>query len=227
MRRKSRASVRCSSATSTGSWSTAIGPVRIVNDMLRMGRDSGASQETDINQLVDQHAKLAYHGARASIEDFQIKLDVDLDPNVGMAIVVSQEIGRVILNMVGNSCYATHEKRTSLMAEAGEGNSIDYRPELKIRTERVGDRILITIRDNGSGIPATLVEKVFNPFFTTKPTDQGTGLGLAMSSDIVQKHGGSISVDSEEGEFTEMKVDIPVDASAAVLTDNEETQDAS
>ena len=201
--------------------------VRIVNDMLRMGRDSGASQETDINQLVDQHAKLAYHGARASIEDFQIKLDVDLDPNVGTAIVVSQEIGRVILNMVGNSCYASHEKRTSLMEAAGEGNPIDYKPELKVRTERVDDRILIIIRDNGSGIPASLVEKVFNPFFTTKPTDQGTGLGLAMSSDIIQKHGGSISVDSEEGEFTEMKVEIPVDASAALLTDGEEAQDAS
>ena len=201
--------------------------VRIVNDMLRMGRDSGASQETEINQLVDQHAKLAYHGARASIEDFQIKLDMDLDPNVGTAIVVSQEIGRVILNMVGNSCYAVHEKRMSLKEAAGEGNPIDYKPELKVRTEMVDDRILITIRDNGSGIPASLVEKVFNPFFTTKPTDQGTGLGLAMSSDIIQKHGGSISVNSEEGEFTEMKVEIPADASAALLTDDEQVQEAS
>ena len=201
--------------------------VRIVNDMLRMGRDSGAAQETDVNQLVDQHAKLAYHGARASIEDLQIKLDVELDPNVGTAIIVSQEIGRVILNLVGNSCYATHEKRKSLLEAAGEGNPIDYIPQLKVGTERIDDRILITIRDNGSGIPESLIEKVFNPFFTTKPTDQGTGLGLAMSSDIIQKHGGSISVDSKEGEFTEMKVDIPVDASAALLTGDEEKREAS
>ena len=201
--------------------------VRIVNDMLRIGRDSGTSQETDINQLVEQHAKLAYHGARTSIEDFQAKLDFNLDPDVGTAIIVSQEIGRVILNMVGNSCYAAHEKRMSLVSAAGDGNPIDFSPALKIGTIRVDGKIRITIRDNGCGIPESLVQKVFNPFFTTKPTDQGTGLGLAMSSDIIQKHGGSISVDSREGEFTEMTVEIPVDASKALSIEDEKTDDES
>ena len=187
--------------------------VRIVNDMLRMGRDAGAAQETNINQLVDQHSKLAFHGARAANEDFQVKLNFDLDPDAGDAVIVSQEIGRVILNLVGNSCYATHDKRQALVDAAGEGNPVDYNPELNISTKRVGDRIQIKIRDNGSGIPDSLVEKIFNPFFTTKPTDEGTGLGLAMSSDIIQKHGGEISVDTEEGEFTEMTVTLPTDAS--------------
>ncbi len=190
--------------------------VRIVNDMLRMGRDAGTAQSTDINQLVDQHAKLAYHGARASIEDFRVKLNVDLDPDVGEAIVVSQEIGRVILNMVGNSCYAVHQKRLTLQAGAGEGNPVDYVPELRVTTAKSGNMIEITIRDNGTGMPESLIEKIFNPFFTTKPTDEGTGLGLAMSSDIVQKHGGSIAVETSEGEFTEMKVELPADATIAL-----------
>ena len=201
--------------------------VRIVNDMLRMGRDAGTAQETNINQLVDQHSKLAFHGARAANEDFQVKLNFDLDPDAGDAVIVSQEIGRVILNLVGNSCYATHDKRSALVAAAGEGNPVDYNPELSISTKRVGERIQIRIRDNGSGIPDSLVEKIFNPFFTTKPTDEGTGLGLAMSSDIIQKHGGEISVDTEEGEFTEMTVTLPADASYELGNDAEASAAAS
>ena len=193
--------------------------VRIVNDMLRMGRDAGTAQETNINQLVDQHSKLAFHGARAANENFQVKLHFDLDPDAGDAVIVSQEIGRVILNLVGNSCYATHDKRMALVEAAGEGNPVDYNPELNISTKRVGERVQIKIRDNGSGIPDSLVEKIFNPFFTTKPTDEGTGLGLAMSSDIIQKHGGEISVDTEEGEFTEMTVTLPADASYEMSDD--------
>ncbi len=201
--------------------------VRIVNDMLRMGRDAGTAQETNINQLVDQHSKLAFHGARAANEDFQVKLNFDLDPDAGDAVIVSQEIGRVILNLVGNSCYATHDKRSALVAAAGEGNPVDYNPELSISTKRIGERIQIRIRDNGSGIPDSLVEKIFNPFFTTKPTDEGTGLGLAMSSDIIQKHGGEISVDTEEGEFTEMTVTLPADASYELGNDAEASAAAS
>ncbi len=180
--------------------------VRIVNDMLRMGRDSGIPQETDINLLVEQHAKLAYHGIRAAVEELQVRIDYHLDPEVGDAVVVSQEIGRVILNLVGNSCYATHEKRRGIIEEAGEGVPTDYSPRIDVTTRNKGELIEIVVRDNGSGIPDSLKEKIFNPFFTTKPTDQGTGLGLAMSSDIVQKHGGRILVDSKDGEFTEMTV---------------------
>ena len=186
--------------------------VRIVNDMLRMGRGGGIAQETDINQLVDQHTKLGFHGARASTEGFQIKLEFDLDPGVGSIEIVSQDIGRVILNIVGNSCYATHKKRMRTKEKAAEGSKSSYIPTLKVSTKDTGEQVLISIRDNGNGIPADLREKIFNPFFTTKPTDEGTGLGLALCNDIIRKHGGEIAVDSKLGEYTEMIVQIPKNA---------------
>lgn len=198
--------------------------VRIVNDMLRMGRGGGHAQETNINQLVEQHAKLAFHGARASTEGFQIKLQFDLKDDVGSIEVVSQDIGRVILNIVGNSCYATHKKRLKAQEEAGDGVRIDYIPVLNISTEKKKDLVLITIRDNGSGIPDDLREKIFNPFFTTKPTDEGTGLGLALCNDIVQKHGGEITVESGEGEYTQMTISIPENA-GKILAEAEEPED--
>ncbi|MCY3877728.1 MAG: ATP-binding protein [Rhodobacteraceae bacterium] len=195
--------------------------VRIVDDMLRMGRGGGQAQSTNVNQLVEQHAKLAYHGARAAVEGFQIKLSYDFGTDVGEAIIVSQDIGRVVLNLVSNSCYATHQKR--LQAETG-GNGEKYIPELLVRTTRGDGMIAIRIRDNGSGIPEELLEKIFNPFFTTKPTDQGTGLGLALCSDIVQKHGGSISVETEEGEFAEMTVTLPVDGGEILAASEAENE---
>lgn len=195
--------------------------VRIVNDMLRMGRGGGQAQETDINQLVEQHAKLAFHGARASTEDFQIKLVFNLDPETGSIEIVSQDIGRVILNIVGNSCYATHKKRMKAKEEAGEGVAISYVPQLTVSTQKKEGEIFIKIHDNGFGIPDELIEKIFNPFFTTKPTDEGTGLGLALCNDIVQKHGGEISVNSENGEFTEMTIKIP-ENTGKILADAEQ-----
>ncbi len=186
--------------------------VRIVTDMLRMGRGGGHAQETDINQLVEQHTKLAYHGARASTDDFQIHLGFDLDPETGSPEIISQDIGRVILNLVGNSCYATHQKRLQAIERAGAGSQSDYSPELRVSTQLDGDFVGILIRDNGNGMPAEIREKIFNPFFTTKPTDQGTGLGLAICNDIVLKHGGTIEVDSEEGKYTEMRVTLRRDA---------------
>ncbi len=197
--------------------------VRIVNDMLRMGRGGGNAQETDVNQLVEQHAKLAFHGARASTEGFKIKLGFDLTPDIGAIEMVSQDIGRVILNIVGNSCYATHKKRLSAQAEAGDASQTGYVPELKISTKKEEGSVLISIRDNGSGIPADLREKIFNPFFTTKPTDEGTGLGLALCNDIIQKHGGEITVESQEGEFTEMTIIIPENA-GKILAEAEERE---
>ena len=193
--------------------------VRIVTDMLRMGRGGGRAQETDINQLVEQHTKLAYHGARASTEDFQIHLDFDLDPDTGSPEIISQDVGRVILNLVGNSCYATHQKRLRAVEQAGEGSQTDYRPQLLVSTKLDGEFVVIVIRDNGDGMPAEVQEKIFNPFFTTKPTDQGTGLGLAICNDIVLKHGGTIQVDSQEGEYTEMKVTLRRDAGEILALD--------
>ena len=185
---------------------------RIVHDMLMMGRDSGQRMAADINTLVKDNALLAFHSARATDSDFRLEIEEDFDPRVGMVEVVPQEIGRVILNMVGNSCHATDDKR---LAGAGNSGAASYAPTLRLTTRRVGDRIEISVRDNGNGIPADAVDKIFNPFFTTKPTDRGTGLGLSMSNDIVRKHGGNIRVASEPGSFTEMTVDLPAEAPAA------------
>ncbi len=181
---------------------------RIVQDMLMMGRDSGEWQSFDINRLLDEHARLAYHSARASDPDFQLDLQQELDPDIGEITVIPQDLGRVFLNMVGNACDATDEKRRSL-AEAADGGS-SYSPTVLLSTRRLDDGVEVRIRDNGPGVPEEIADQIFNPFFTTKPTDRGTGLGLAISSDIVRKHGGTIRLESEAGEFTEMIVTLPL-----------------
>ena len=185
---------------------------RIVHDMLQMGRDAGGVQATNINNLLDEHARLAYHSARATDPNFQLDLRHDFDPGMGELEVIPQEMGRVFLNMVSNACYATDQKRR----ETAEGNGDAYMPTLLLTTRRGEDHAEIGIRDNGSGIPPNVIEKIFNPFFTTKPTDQGTGLGLAMCNDIVRRHGGAIRVDSEPGQFTEMTVELPLVPPATV-----------
>ena len=176
---------------------------RIVRDMLQMGRGSGEARSADINALLDEHARLAFHSARATNADFQLDIKEELDEEVGELEVVPQDLGRVFLNMVSNACYATNEKRLS------PETASDYAPTLWISTQRTPDQVEIRIRDNGNGIPPDVVDKIFNPFFTTKPTDQGTGLGLALSNDIVREHGGTIKVHSEPGEFTEMTIELP------------------
>ena len=176
---------------------------RIVRDMLQMGRGSGEARSADINDLLEEHARLAFHSARATNADFQLDIKEDLDEEVGELEVVPQDLARVFLNMVSNACYATNEKR-----HAPETAS-DYVPTLWISSQRTPDQVEVRIRDNGNGIPADVVDKIFNPFFTTKPTDQGTGLGLALSNDIVREHGGAIKVHSEPGEFTEMTIELP------------------
>ena len=175
---------------------------RIVRDMLTMGRDGGERQPTDLNALLAEHTQLAFHAARAADPDFQLTIDKDLDPNMGTVSVVAQDLSRVFLNMATNACYAVNERR-----EASGG---DYQPTLRLATKRFDDRFEVVIRDNGSGIPQDVVDKIFNPFFTTKPTDKGTGLGLALSSDIVRQHGGEIKVETEADSFTQMTVSIPL-----------------
>ncbi len=180
---------------------------RIVRDMLKMGGDSGERQPTDINDLLEEHARLGFHSARASDPDFQLTIEEDLDPAVGEIEVIPQDLGRVFLNMVGNACHATNERR-----KAQSPGDTAYEPTLRIATRRLSDSVEITIRDNGMGIPPDVIDKIFNPFFTTKPTDQGTGLGLALSNDIVRQHGGDVRVSSERGSHTEMIVRIPAKA---------------
>ena len=187
---------------------------RIVNDMLMMGRDTGEQRMTDINSLLDEHARLAYHSARALDSEFQLGIERDLDPNMGEVNVVPRDLGRVFLNMVGNACDATDEKRRTIDAEiAAEEHpapSEPYMPTIWIATHRSDDNIQIRIRDNGGGMPPDIIDKIFNPFFTTKATDKGTGLGLAISNDIVRQHGGTITVESQPDEYTEMLIEIPL-----------------
>ena len=189
---------------------------RIVHDMLMMSRATGEWRLADLNRLIEEHAKLAFHSARAVDPDFQLNLEFDLDPDVGELEVLPQDLGRVFINMVGNSCHATDEKRRELL-EAGEGGS--YMPTVRATSRKLADSIEIRIHDNGKGIPPDVVEKIFNPFFTTKATDQGTGLGLAITSDIIREHGGSIQVNSTPGESTEMVLTLPLERTAGDAED--------
>ena len=180
---------------------------RIVEDMLRMNRETGDRQPTDINVLLDEFAGLAFHSARASDTNFQLEIKQDFDPNLGIIDVIPQDLGRVFLNVVGNSCQATDEKRQSL---AGTQQGADFAPTIWLTTRRKEDMAEIRFRDNGPGIPADIIDKIFNPFFTTKPTGKGTGLGLSICGDIVREHGGDIQVTSEPGEFAEMVITLPL-----------------
>ena len=166
-----------------------------------MGRGAAGRERADINRLVDEHIGLAYHSARATDPNFNLTIEKDLDPELGTLEVVSQDVGRVFLNLVSNACYATNERRQNSADES-------YEPTLTVTTRKMDDGVEVRVRDNGNGIPRDVVDKIFNPFFTTKPTDQGTGLGLALSADIVREHGGMIRVDTEPGEYTEMIVEL-------------------
>jgi signal transduction histidine kinase len=175
----------------------------IVKNMLQHSREGpGEHRPADINAIVDESLNLAYHGARAEKAGFNIALERNLDPSVGMADVYPEEITRVLLNLISNGFYATTKRK----AEVGDG----FDPTLSAATKNRGDKVEIRIRDNGTGIPNEVKQKIFNPFFTTKPTGEGTGLGLSMSYDIVVKqHGGTIDVDTEPGAFTEFIVILP------------------
>ena len=178
---------------------------RIVRDMLMLGRGGGSTQAVDINELLSDRAKLAYHSARAQDPDFTLEIREAFDPDAGKILAAPDNLGRVFLNMVGNACYATDEKNRALR-EQGEAQ---YLPTVWLRTKRKEDELEIRIRDNGVGVSPETLAKMFNPFFTTKPTDKGTGLGLSISSDIIREHGGAITPDSVAGEYMEMKITLP------------------
>ena len=176
----------------------------IVKNMLLHSRQgSQEHRPVDINAIVEESLNLAYHGARAEKQGFNITLERSLDPAAGEVDVFPQEITRVLLNLISNGFYAATKRKS----EANGGN---YEPTLAAATKNLGDSVEIRIRDNGTGIPPEVKEKMFNPFFTTKPVGEGTGLGLSISHDIIVKqHGGSIEVDTKPDEFTEFRIVLP------------------
>jgi two-component system, NtrC family, sensor kinase len=176
----------------------------IVKNMLLHSREgSGEHRLVDINALVDESLNLAYHGARAENQRFQINMERSFDPAAGEVDVFPQEITRALLNLISNGFYAATKRKE-------QNDSKGYEPTLTATTKNLGDRVEIRIRDNGTGIPPDVKEKMFNPFFTTKPSGEGTGLGLSICHDIIVKqHSGSIEVDSQLGDFTEIRIILP------------------
>ncbi len=175
----------------------------IVKGMLLHSRNNNGQKElTNINALSDEYLRLAYQGLRAKDKSFNAALETDFDKRIGLVNIVPQDIGRVILNLINNAFYAVDEK-TKLGLPG-------YQPTVTIKTKKNNNSISIFVQDNGNGIPQKVIDKIFQPFFSTKPTGQGTGLGLSMSYDIVKAHGGEIKVESREGEGTDFIVDIPL-----------------
>jgi signal transduction histidine kinase len=176
----------------------------IVKNMLLHSRQGSQEHRLiDINAIVEESLNLAYHGARAEKQGFNITLERSFDPAAGEVDMFPQEITRVLLNLISNGFYAATKRNA-------EANGGDYEPKLAAATRNLGDRVEIRIRDNGTGIPPEVKEKMFNPFFTTKPVGEGTGLGLSISHDIIVKqHGGSIEVDTQPGAFTEFRIVLP------------------
>lgn len=175
----------------------------IVKGMLQHSRSStGQKGLTDINALCDEYLRLAYHGLRAKDKSFNATFETNFDDSLPRINVVPQEIGRVILNLINNAFYAVNERKKQ--------NEEKYEPTLLISTKKSGDQVEIKIVDNGNGIPQNIIDKIFQPFFTTKPTGQGTGLGLSLSYDIVKAHGGKINVESREGDGTAFTIQLPV-----------------
>ncbi len=174
----------------------------IVKGMLQHSRAStGLKEPTDINKLADEYVRLAYHGLRAKDKSFSAEIKTNFDSSINKINVIPQEIGRVILNLINNALYAAGEKKK----QSGSG----YEPIVTVSTQRNNDNVKIKISDNGDGIPENIVDKIFQPFFTTKPTGQGTGLGLSLAYDSIKAHGGEIKVKTKEGEGSEFVVQLP------------------
>jgi two-component system NtrC family sensor kinase len=175
----------------------------IVRGMLQHSRSStGIKEVTDINALCDEYLRLSYHGYRAKDNTFNSTLNTNYDKTIGPLNIIPQDIGRVILNLINNAFYAVQEKKAKL------GN--EYSATVSLNTKKSGDNVLISIKDNGNGIPQNILDKIFQPFFTTKPAGQGTGLGLSLSYDIVKAHGGELKVQAQEGEGSEFIIQLSV-----------------
>ncbi|MBL0233392.1 MAG: GHKL domain-containing protein [Chitinophagaceae bacterium] len=176
----------------------------IVKGMLQHSRTgSGQKELTDINALADEYLRLAYHGLRAKDKTFNAATKTEYDESIGLLKIVSQDIGRVILNLITNAFYAVNERK-KLQPE-------NYEPVVTVTTARQDNMVVVKVKDNGIGIPQKVMDKIFQPFFTTKPTGQGTGLGLSLSYDIVKAHGGEIKVETKENEGSEFTIQLPLE----------------
>jgi signal transduction histidine kinase len=175
----------------------------IVKGMLQHSRIStGQKEPTDINALADEYLRLSYHGLRAKDKSFNADIKTEFDKNVEKINVIPQDIGRVILNLINNAFYAVNEK-------AGQ-NVPGYEPTVTVATKKIADKVIVSVADNGNGIPQKVLDKIFQPFFTTKPTGQGTGLGLSLAYDIIKAHGGEIKVETREGKGSEFIIQLPL-----------------
>ncbi len=188
----------------------------IVKGMLQHSRStSNVSKEpTDINALADEYLRLAYHGLRAKDKSFNATMKTDFDETIGNINIIPQDIGRVILNLITNAFYAASLPSRIEFGTGSQGGlrnpQIKHEPTVWVSTKKVSDKILISVRDNGPGIPKNIIDKIFQPFFTTKPTGQGTGLGLSLSYDIVKAHGGELKVETKEGEGSLFIITLPI-----------------
>jgi signal transduction histidine kinase len=174
----------------------------IVKSMLEHSRSSkGEKQATDINALCEEYLRLCYHGLRAKDKTFNAVIETHFDESIGKVNIVPQDLGRVLLNLFNNAFYAVSEKKKKV----GD----DYEPTVTVTSKRLSKKFEIVVKDNGTGIPQAVMEKIFQPFFTTKPTGQGLGLGLSLSYDIVKAHVGELRVDSKEGEGALFTIELP------------------
>jgi signal transduction histidine kinase len=174
----------------------------IVKGMLQHSQSgAGIKELTNINGLADEYLRLAYHGLRSKDKSFNVILKTNYSDTIGRINIVPAEIGRVLLNLYNNAFYTVHEKTKEGIA--------DYEPVVLVSTRKIDQKVEVRVKDNGNGIPSNLLNKIFQPFFTTKPTGQGTGLGLSLSYDIIKAHGGELRVESKEGEGSEFVVLIP------------------
>ena len=183
----------------------------IVKGMLQHSRNSsiGIKEPTDINKLADEYLRLAYNGLKAKDKSFNATLKTKYDESIGNINIIPQDIGRVMLNLINNAFYAVNEKQKAESLKL-EAESKTYEPTVSVNTKKEGDKIIISVKDNGNGIPLKVVDKIFQPFFTTKPTGKGTGLGLSLSYDIIKAHGGEIKVETKEGEGSVFSIILPL-----------------
>jgi signal transduction histidine kinase len=179
----------------------------IVKGMLQHSRsNSGVKEPTNINALADEYLRLAYHGLRAKDKSFNATLKTDYDESIGNINIIPQDIGRVMLNLITNAFYAVTEKNASILRQAQNSAGQPYEPTVSISTKKINNKVEVRVKDNGNGIPQKVLDKIFQPFFTTKPTGQGTGLGLSLAYDIIKALGGELKVETKEGEGAEFTI---------------------